>query len=340
MRAQVFHGPGDLRFENIPVPTPEPGEIVLKIEAALTCGTDVKTLRRGHPVMIPRVPTVFGHEFAGTVSAVGAGVRRVREGDRVVAANSAPCGDCRLCVAGRPNLCEDLLFINGAYGEFIGLPPRVVARGVVPLPRGLPASRAAFTEPLACAILGVQRARVEAGHMVAIFGHGPLGCLLAMVAASEKARVVIVGKAGWRLDQVRALGLGDCIDATAGDPLAALHDATGGRGVDVAMDATGRPEVWEQAVAVTGRGGSVLFFGGCAPGTSIQLDTRRVHYEELTLVGAFHHTPDLIRRAVELLGAGAVVPDKLLTHRMTLEDVPAALELMTRGQALKVLIEP
>jgi L-iditol 2-dehydrogenase len=340
MKAQVFHGPGDLRFEDVPVPTPKRGEIVLKIEAALTCGTDVKTLRRGHPVMIPHVPTVFGHEFAGTVSAVGAGVRRVREGDRVVAANSAPCGNCRLCVAGRPNLCEDLLFVNGAYGEFIALPPRLVARNVVPLGPALPASRAAFAEPLACAILGVQRARVEVGHTVAIFGHGPLGCLLAMVAASEKARVIIVGKAGLRLERVRALGLGQCIDATAGDVVFALHEATGGRGVDVAMDATGRPEVWEQAVTVTGRGGSVLFFGGCAPGTSIQLDTRRVHYEELTLVGAFHHTPDLIRRAVELLDAGAVVPDGLLTHRMTLEGVPAALELMTRGEALKVLIEP
>ena len=340
MKAQVFHGPGDLRFEEIPLPEPGAGEIVLAIEAALTCGTDVKTLRRGHPVMIPHVPTVFGHEFAGTVSAVGAGVRHVREGDRVVAANSAPCGECRLCLANRPNLCEDLLFVNGAYGEFIALPSRLVSRNLVKLGPGVPAHVAAFAEPLACALLGVERARVEAGHTVVIFGHGPLGCLLAMVAASQKARVIIVGKAGWRFECVRALGLGPCIDATAGDVLVALRDATGGHGVDVAMDATGRPEVWEQAVTATGRGGSVLFFGGCAPGTSIQLDTRRVHYEELTLVGAFHHTPEHIRRAVELLESGAVTPEGLLTHRMKLEDVRAALELMTRGDALKVLIEP
>ena len=340
MRAQVFHGPGDLRFEDVPTPTPGAGEVVLKIEAALTCGTDVKTLRRGHPVMIPHVPTVFGHEFAGIVSAVGRGVPNVREGDRVVAANSAPCGHCRYCLADRPNLCTDLLFVNGAYGEYIALPPRLVSRNVVPLGTGLSAHRAAFAEPLACAILGVQRARVEAGQTVAIFGHGPLGCLLAMVAVAEKARVIIVGKRGRRLEHVRGLKLGQCLDATQGDAVAALKDATAGHGVDVAMDATGRPEVWEQAVAATGRGGCVLFFGGCAPGTSIQLDTRRVHYEELTLVGAFHHTPDLIRRAVELLSDGDVEPDGLLTHRMPLEQVPAALELMTRGEALKVLIEP
>ena len=123
MRAQVFYGPGDLRFEDIPVPEPEPGGVVVRVEAALTCGTDVKTLRRGHPVMIPHVPTVFGHELAGVVTAVGRGVPACKEGDRVVAANSAPCGRCRLCAAGRPNLCEDLLFVNGAYGEYIALPP-------------------------------------------------------------------------------------------------------------------------------------------------------------------------------------------------------------------------
>ena len=340
MRAQVFHGPGDLRLEHLPVPEPGPGEIVLKVEAALTCGTDVKTLRRGHPVMIPRVPTVFGHEFAGTVTAVGAGVRGPREGDRVVAANSAPCGSCRLCLAGRPNLCLDLLFVNGAYGEYIALPPRLVARNVVALGRELPFRRAAFAEPLACALLGIRRARVEAGQTVVIFGHGPLGCLLAMLAVSEKARVIIAGKQGWRLDRVRELGIGQCIDVTEGDVLERLRALTGGDGADVTVDATGRPEVWEQAVAATGRGGSVLFFGGCAPGTSIQLDTRRVHYEELTLVGAFHHTPELIRQAVEVLDTGAVCPDGLLTHRMPLEDVRGALELMTRGEALKVLIEP
>ena len=302
MRAMVFHGPGDLRAEELPIPSPARGEVVLKIEAALTCGTDVKTLRRGHPVMIPVVPTVFGHEFAGTVTAVGAGVRGVSEGDRAVAANSAPCGSCPLCLAGRPNLCEDLLFVNGAYGEFIALPPRLVSANLVRIGAATPAARAAFAEPLACALGGIERARLEDGQTVVIFGHGPLGCLLAMAAASRKARVILVGKAGWRLDRVRALGIGECVDATATpDVVAALRSATGGRGADVSVDATGRPEVWQQAVAAVGRGGSVLFFGGCAPGTSISLDTRRTHYEELTLLGAFHHTPALIRRAVESL---------------------------------------
>jgi L-iditol 2-dehydrogenase len=340
MRAQVFHGPGDLRFEEVPEPSPEPGGLVVRVEAALTCGTDVKTLRRGHPVMIPHVPTVFGHELAGTVSAVGRGVTGLREGDRVVAANSAPCGRCRLCAAGRPNLCEDLLFVNGAYGEAIALPPRLVARNVVPIGPALPAARAAFAEPLACALLGVERGRVEAGMTVVVFGHGPLGCLLALGARQRGARVIVVGKAGWRLERVRAMGLGECVDArTVSDVPGHLRAVTGG-GAEVTIDATGRPEVWEQAIDAVGRGGTVVLFGGCAPGTSVRVDTRRAHYEELTLVGAFHHTPDLIRRAVDLLAAGAIDPGPLLTHQMGLAQVKEALAMMERGETMKVLVDP
>jgi len=341
MKAQVFYGPGDLRLEDLPVPEPAAGELVVRIEAALTCGTDVKVLRRGHPVMIPHVPTVFGHELAGTVARVGRGVSAFNEGDRVVAANSAPCGACRWCRMGRQNLCEDLLFVNGAYGEYIALPPRLVAVNVVRLSPSVPARRAAFAEPLACALLGIERGRVERGMTIAVIGHGPLGCLLALVAAQRGARALLVGKPGWRLDRVRTLGIAQCLDASHGaDLVSLLRETTGGAGVDVAVDATGRPEVWEQAMAAVGRGGTVVFFGGCAPGTTVTVDTRRAHYEELALVGAFHHTPALIRQAVSLLESGSLVPDGLLTHTMGLGQVREALGLMDRGLALKVLIEP
>lgn len=341
MRAQVFHGPGDLRLEELPRPAPGPGELVIRVEAALTCGTDVKVLRRGHPVMLPVVPTVFGHEMAGAVTAVGAGVRGWREGDRLVAANSAPCGGCAPCRAGRPNLCEDLLFVNGAYGEFLALPRRLVDRNVVRIGPAMPAWRAAFAEPLACALHGLERGRVEPGMTVAVLGHGPLGCLLALTAAQRRARVLLVGKGGWRLERVRAAGIAETLDAhETGDLAAALRARTGGRGPEVVVDATGRPEVWEGALDAVGRGGTVVFFGGCAPGTTVRVDTRRAHYEELTLVGAFHHTPQLIREALERLQSGTLVPYALVTHRMGLAAVPDALALMAAGQALKIAIDP
>jgi L-iditol 2-dehydrogenase len=290
--------------------------------------------------MIPHLPTVFGHEFAGTISAVGAGVTRPREGDRVVAANSAPCGECRPCLNGRPNLCEDLLFVNGAYGEFITLPPRLIARNLVKIGDGVPARRAAFAEPLACALLAVERARIESGQTVVVFGPGPLGCLLAMAVSARKARPIIVGKPGSRLERVRRLGIGACVDAGGRDDVIAAVRETAGAPIDVTIDATGRPEVWEQAVDAVDRGGTVVFFGGCAPGTSVQIGTRRLHYEELSLLGTFHHTPETIRRAVDLVASGAIVPDGLLTHHMGLADVRHALTLMESGEALKVLIEP
>jgi L-iditol 2-dehydrogenase len=340
VRAQVFYGPGDLRFEEAPVPEPGPGEVVLRIDAALTCGTDVKTLRRGHPVMIPRVPTVFGHEFAGTVVAVGPGAEGFRPGDRAAAANSAPCGACPPCRRGRSNLCDDLLFVNGAYAEYIGLPGRLVAKNLVPVPPTAAAARVAFAEPVACCLHAMEAAAVEPGDVVAVLGHGPLGLLLGLLARAAGGRVVLVGKAGPRFERARTLGFAACVDVTGVPDAARAIRAAAGDEVRCAIDATGRPEAWEQAIDVPGKGGTVVFFGGCAPGTSVRLDTRRVHYDELRLVGVFHHTPALIRRAVALLAQGELDPTPLLTHEMGLEAVPEALELMRRGEALKVLIRP
>jgi L-iditol 2-dehydrogenase len=340
MRAQVFHGPGDLRLENAPIPEPRAGEVVLRIEAALTCGTDVKTLRRGHPVMIPRVPTNFGHEFAGTVTAVGAGVAGVRPGDRAVAANSAPCEACPACRRGQVNLCDDLLFVNGAYAEYIALPPRLVAQNLVKVRPDADAARVAFAEPVACCLRAIDAAGFAPGDTVAVLGHGPLGLLLGLLARSGGARVVLAGKAGPRLDRARGLGFSACVDVTGSDDgVRAVREAAGAD-VRCVIEATGRPEAWEQAMAVVGKGGTVVFFGGCAPGTSVPLDTRRVHYEELRLLGVFHHTPALIRRAVALLADGTLDPSPLVTHEMALDDVPRALDLMRRGEALKILIRP
>lgn len=338
MRAQVFYGPGDLRFEEIPVPEPGPGEVLLRIEAALTCGTDVKTLRRGHPVMIPKLPTVFGHELAGVIVALGPGVEGMRVGERAVAANSAPCDACAYCERGQANLCDDLLFVNGAYAEYIALPPRLVARNLVTVPVGVPAGRVAFAEPVACCLHALDLADLRRGDSVAILGHGPLGLLLGLLAQGLGARVFLAGKPGPRFALASRLGFAACLDVTRSPDPAGLLRAAAGGGVRCAIEATGRPEAWEQAVAAADKGGTVVFFGGCAPGTSIPLDTQRVHYEELRLLGAFHHTPALIRRAVWLLAEGGLDPSPLVSHEMGLEDVPQALALMSRGEALKVLI--
>jgi L-iditol 2-dehydrogenase len=238
------------------------------------------------------------------------------------------------------NLCDDLLFVNGAYAEYIVLPPRLVARNLVTVRPDAEPARVAFAEPVACCLRAVDAAGLAAGDTVAILGHGPLGLLLGLLARAAGARVVLVGKAGPRLERAREMGFAACVDvARATDPVRVVRDAAGGD-VRCVIEATGRTEAWEQAMAIAGKGGTVVFFGGCAPGTSVPLDTRRVHYEELRLLGVFHHTPSLIRRAVQLLADGALDPSPLVTHEMGLADVPRALDLMSRGEALKVLIRP
>jgi L-iditol 2-dehydrogenase len=215
-----------------------------------------------------------------------------------------------------------------------------VAENLVTVSPTAEAARIAFAEPVACCLKAMDAAEVGAGDTVAVLGHGPLGLLLGLLARAAGARVILAGKAGPRLDRARRLGFAACVDvAEVPDAVSAVREAAGGD-VRCVLEATGRPEAWEQAMAVAGKGATVVFFGGCAPGTSVRLDTRRVHYEELRLLGVFHHTPELIRRAVGMLADGTLDPTPLVTHEMGLDDVPRALDLMSRGQALKVLIRP
>jgi L-iditol 2-dehydrogenase len=342
MKAVVFYRPGDIRFEEVPTPTPGPGEVLVRIGAALTCGTDLKTYRRGHPVIIKKTPALFGHEWAGTVEAVGEGVESARRGDRVVGANSAPCHACFPCRLGRVNLCEDLQFLNGAYAEYIRVPPRIVRQNLLPIPERLSFAEAALVEPLACALYGIERSGVRMGQTLCIFGAGPMGLLLTQLAKRQGVRVIMVGKGGFRLTKAAEAGADDILDAVQGER--ALADvrrlSPEGRGADVTIEATGKPEVWEQAVEVTRKAGTVVLFGGCEPGTSFRVDTRRMHYEELMLIGVFHHTPRHIRGALNLLEQGLLNTKVLLTHQMALSSLPEAFELLARGEAIKVALTP
>jgi L-iditol 2-dehydrogenase len=215
-----------------------------------------------------------------------------------------------------------------------------VARNLVPVPAAADPAQVAAAEPVACCLHAIDVAAIRPGDAVAVFGHGPLGLLLGLLARDAGGRVVVAGKAGPRLAVAARLGFAAVVDVGgAPDPVGLVRAAAGG-GVQCAIDATGRPEGWEQAVATTDKGGTVVFFGGCAPGTEVRLPTRRVHYEELRLAGVFHHTPALVRRAIALLAEGHLDIGPLVTHQTSLADVPAALALMARGEALKVLIRP
>lgn len=293
MRALLFHGPGDLRVEEVPRPEPGPGDVLVEVEVALTDGTDAKAFRRGHPLLLAETPSPFGHEFCGIDAATGR---------RVVAANSAPCGECAPCRRGEETLCENLQpFLNGAYAELLLVPARIAARNLLPVPAGLAPEVAAMTEPLACCLHGVERAGIEAGQTVAVVGPGPIGLMLCTAARDAGARVTVVGGRPERRELARDFG------AEPGE----------GRGADVVVEAVGTAEAWHHALELVRPGGTVLFFGG----RELAVDTFRLHYEELTLRGAFHHTPRHVRAALAFLASGAHPWERLVTHRVGLEGV-------------------
>ncbi|MBI2302874.1 MAG: zinc-binding dehydrogenase [Armatimonadetes bacterium] len=329
MRAAVLYGAEEVRIEAVPIPSVGPGEVRVRIGCALTCGTDAKVFRRGYHARMIRPPAVFGHEFAGVVETVGDGVTSCAVGDRVVAANSAPCGDCFYCRVGQPELCEDLLFLNGAYAEYITVPARIAACNLHRVPAALPLRHAALTEPLACCVKGVEDTGVQAGDTVVVLGLGPIGLMMVSLCAARDARVIAVGRRELRLATARALGAEEVLDENAlADLNAAVHALTGGRGADRMIECVGRPEVWQTALELTRRGGVCNLFGGCPAGTTISLDTTRLHYEELTVLGSFHHTPRHIRQALDLLAAGTVPGARFVNDEVTLDGVVDALQRM------------
>ena len=344
MTAAVLYGKEEVRIERIPVPEVGHGEVRVRIGAALTCGTDVKVFRRGYHARMIRPPAVFGHEFAGTIDAVGVGVTRWQIGQRVVAANSAPCGDCYYCRRDRPELCEDLLFLNGAYAEAVTVPARIVAKNLYPIPDTLSFAEAALTEPLACVVRGMAAVPVRAGETVAVLGLGPIGLLFVRLCVLAGARVLAAGRRPERLALAAELGAAELFDiAAVPNILPVLRSRTEGeRGPDKVIEAVGRPEAWEQAIALVRKAGTVSLFGGCPAETFVRLDAHRVHYDELTLVGAFHHTPDTFRQALDLIAIGDVPAKAFLQETASLPSLPAILTSLVDGSngAVKTVIQP
>ena len=286
----MFHGPGDLRLEEVPRPEGGPGDVLVQIEVALTDGTDLKAFRRGHPVLLGDLPSPFGHELCGV---------DVATGRRVVAANSAASDD----------RAEPVELLNGAYAELLLVPAAIAAVNLHPVPPGLEPEVAAMVEPLACCLRGVERACVEPGDRVAILGAGPIGLMLCACVADAGARAEVVGGRPERRVLVPAFG------GTTGD----------GEGADVVIEAAGTEAAWQRALELVRPGGTVLYFGGREAGAGLLVDAYRLHYEELTLRGAFHHAPRHVRAALAFLASGAYPWGRLITHRVRLEDLPALL---------------
>lgn len=344
MKAAVLHGKEDLRVEHIEPRALQPGEVRIRIEAALTCGTDLKVFKRGYHARMIVPPAVFGHELAGVVAEVSGDECRVaglslRVGERVGVANSAPCGCCFHCAIGQENLCEDLLFLNGAYAESIVVPARIVAKNLLRLKPETDFGDAALIEPLACVVQGVEDTRLERGQHVLVIGAGPIGLMFVALAKQLGCEVSVAGRRAVRLNAAMRLGADQVVDVGDGANLVAhVREVTRAR-FDVVIEATGKPEVWEAAVHLVRKGGVVNFFGGCPAGTSIVLDTTLIHYSNLALLASFHHTPRTIRRALEFIEAGIVGAREFVDGECALSALPELFGQMAAGNhAVKTLI--
>lgn len=341
MKAVGLYDIGDIRLIDTETPQPGSGEVLLKVEAATTCGTDLKTFLRGRPTQpFPTIP--WGHECAGTVAEAGPGVERFHIGDPIALHNSAPCYRCFYCKRRQYELCENLIITKGAYAEYMLVPAPIVKSATFPKPEHISFEIASLLEPFACSVHGAARARIEPGDAVAIIGAGFQGFAIAQLARLYGASTIcVIDLVGSRLRRVQDVVEIVAIDAATLDVLEAIREVTDGRGCDAVIEAAGTPETWELAISLARKGGRVVEYGGCKAGTSIRVDTERLHYEGLEILGVFHTTPYHVQRAWELLVRGEVDLADAITSRATLDDVQDVYEKLSQSKdEIKIALTP
>lgn len=341
MQASVLVEPGLIEIREVERPVAGTGDVVVRIRTALTCGTDLKAFRRGHPLM--PMPTLFGHEFAGDIVETGEGVSAFAVGDPVMSVHTAPCGRCDLCRRGQENLCEAAMEtkILGAYAEYIRVPAAVVNSNMYKKPAHLSYAEAAILEPLSCVVYGMGLTEVRPDDPVVIIGAGAIGLLHVMVVRAMGAkRVIVSGHHPYRLALARDIGADVVIDSETENAARRIAEETDGRGAPLVIECTGQPSVWEESVQVAGRGGTVILFGGCPKGTTVTLDTARLHYDQITLQGAFHFTPGAVQRAYRLLAERRIDVTPLITAQRPLHDLPAVFQHLMTGACIKYAIVP
>jgi L-iditol 2-dehydrogenase len=344
MTAAVLYGSEDLRIERIDVPALAADEVLLRVRLALTDGTDLKVWRRGYHARMIQPPAVFGHEVVGEIAALGKRVdARWRVGQRVIAANSAPCLRCYHCRRGQENLCEDLLFNNGAYAEYLRIPGRIVMENMLEVPHSVDDGSAALVEPLACVLRGIHEMEVRTGDTAVVIGCGPIGLKYIRMLSRRGLRVIALARRAAPLELARRLGASATINVTeVPDLVAAVKDLTEDRrGPDAVVEAAGNPATWKQALAMVRRGGVVNFFSGLPAGQFVEIEPAEIHYSEIKIISPFHHTPRFIREALEAIRRGDILAHDFVTEEIRLDELPQAFERMkSRSGEIKLAVRP
>lgn len=349
MRAAVCYGQNDLRVEDVPIPEVAEGSIRVRVKAVAICGTDKRIYKKGD--YRASYPVIIGHEIAGEVEAVAPGVTSVKPGDRVVVAPGHGCGHCEMCLKGQPNVCltphPSLGYkLNGGFAEYIAVPEHIFRLGFVNrIPDNLSFEQASLSEIIACCLNAHRNAKVEPGDTVLILGAGPAGIIHAHLSRIEGAKKIIISQRSRdRLDEIAARfpGLADrLICSTEEDLFEAVRAECGGFGPDVVYVCAPSREAQEQAIALVNNRGRVCFFGGLPKDDcTVRLDANLLHYKEFFISGASSSLPETNREALELLSTRKIDPDKLITHRFSLEEIHKGFEVMESKKCIKIVIKP
>ena len=343
MTAAVLYGKEDIKIERVPIPRVGDGEVLVKVHVALTCGTDLKVYQRGYHARMIVPPALFGHELAGTIEEVGEGVRGFKKGMRVVALNSAPCGMCFYCSKHQLNLCEDLLFNNGAYAEYIRIPGRIVRQNLLQIPDNVSFVDAAMAEPLACVLRGIHEMGVNPGDTAVVIGCGPIGLKFIRILSGRHVRVIAIGKRKSQMRAAERLGAIATFDAAEiENPVALVRQITEeGRGADAVIEAVGTAATWQWALQMVRKGGTVNLFGGCPRGTEVKIDPAALHYSEITIKSTFHHTPRFMREALDTIARGEIRASDFINGEASLSELPQVFEHMkNRHGEMKTAVIP
>jgi len=346
MKAVVYHAPGDIRVENVPVPECGDAEIRVKVDACAVCGTDLKSFKSGNPRI--KAPKVMGHEFTGIIETVGAAaVGGFEPGQRIVLATSISCGQCYYCQQGWSNLCVDLapmgFSYEGGMAEYTVIPERALVNGhVVVVPEGVKAEHASLAEPVSCAVNSAANCNIQEGDTVVVVGAGPLGIMNACVARRFGAKTIIMAEINAvRLAQAEAFQFDRLVNPAEEDLTQIVMDATAGVGADVAIVAAPAGPPQEQAVELVRKRGTVCLFASLpASNKMLSMDSRAIHYGEVRVVGTSDSTAAHVKKAVEMIAGGALPADRLATHVLGLDEIMQAYELMQSGEALRVVLVP
>jgi L-iditol 2-dehydrogenase len=341
MRAAILLGMEQIEINSkTPMLSAGPGEVVVKVNTALTCGTDLNAYRRGHCLI--SAPCTLGHEFAGDVHELGEGVEGFSLGEPVMCVQTAPCGECHQCEMGRENLCESSHAdkVQGGMAEYVRIPARVVKSGLYRKPDGITYNEAAMLNPLSSVVHGMHLVRHYRYKNVLILGSGPVGLMHLALQKRLGKRVVVAGRGGMRLEAARQMGADQTVETDIDDMAWSVMEATDGVGADLIIEAAGNKDSWEVAPRLVRKGGTIMLFGGCPPGSTACFDTARLHFDEIHLIGSFHYTPKDTGIARELLTSGGIDLKPLITGEIPLSKLQDAFDLLIAGNGIKFAIVP